>query len=115
MAEREGGRKRRWQKGKAAEREGDSGSPCSQHERSAAVLGAVLDVRPVLEQQGDDAVVALPAGRGEGDVVVGATRSVDSCSGLQQQLSHLRNQREGPGRRGKEHCTHSRVLKLKPA
>ena len=71
----------------------------------------------MLEQQGDDAVVALPAGRGEGDVVVGATRSVDSCSSLQQQLSHLKRERgaifqppkepeRGPGRRqGKEHCT----------
>ena len=63
--------------------------PGSQHERCAAILGPMLNLRAVLEEEGHHSMVALPAGRGEGDVVVGATGSVDCCPCLQQQLCYL--------------------------
>ena len=40
-------------------------------------------------------MVALPAGRGEGNVIVGATGGVDLCPCLQQQLCHLRERWRG--------------------
>ena len=77
--------------------------PSSQHERRAAILGSMFDLRAMLQQERHDAMVALPAGRGEGDVIVGATGGVDCCSCFKQELCYLwRYEGERERRRGGE-------------
>ena len=54
-------------------------------------------------------MVALPAGGGEGDIIVGAAGSVHSCPGLEQQLSNLRRESMEGMSTHNSYCTHTQV------
>ena len=48
----------------------------------------MLNVGGVAQQQSHDLAVTLPAGQGQGDVVLAAGGNVDLCTLLQEQLRH---------------------------
>ena len=57
-----------------------------EHERAETLLSAVFDVRLPLEKEFDDLLVSLPAGEGEGTVLVAVRLHVDLGRVVQQEL-----------------------------
>ena len=64
-------------------------SPRGHHQRSAARLGLVVDVRVPVDEEPHNICVALPAGEGEGRVVVAARGHVEVCTRVEEELCGL--------------------------